>query len=54
MFAPFGDAFTFGTLVYLARQAGVEVKKRDEKVQSAKCKSALYLLFTRARARARI
>ena len=24
--APFGDAFTFGTLMYLARQAGVEVK----------------------------
>ena len=39
MFAPFGDAFTFGTLMYLARQAGVEVKKRDEKVQSAKVHS---------------
>ena len=26
LFAPFGDAFTFGTLMYLARQAGVEVK----------------------------
>ena len=30
---------TFGTLMYLARQAGVEVKKRDEKVQSAKVQS---------------